>query len=210
VTSDDADTEDLVARASRGDALARQELLARHRDRLCKMVAVRLDRRLAARIDPSDVVQEAIFDASQRLSEYLVERPLPFYAWLRRLAWKRLVKLHQMHLGAQRRSVTREEPQMPMLPDESAMDLAARLMSPGANPSHRLLRAELRDRVHGALMHLPELDREVLVLRFLEQLPTREMAAILGITEGAVKTRQTRALDRLGRLLNDDPRENEP
>jgi RNA polymerase sigma-70 factor (ECF subfamily) len=42
------------------------------------MVAVRFDRRLAARIDPSDVVQESRLDAVQRLPDYLRERPLPF------------------------------------------------------------------------------------------------------------------------------------
>jgi RNA polymerase sigma-70 factor (ECF subfamily) len=209
MNADDAGTDELVARAGRGDAAARQELLERYRDRLHKMVAVRLDRRVAARIDPSDVVQEAIFDASQMLSGYLAERPLPFYPWLRRLAWKRLVKVHHRHLGAQRRSATREEQRLPALPDESALELAGRLMASGTSPSHRLLRAELRDRVRAALLQLSEHDREVLVLRFLEQLSTREMAAVLGISEGAVKTRQTRALDRLGRLLGQDPREHQ-
>jgi RNA polymerase sigma-70 factor (ECF subfamily) len=206
---DDA-ADELVARAGGGDAAARQELLEHYRERLRKMVDLRLDRRLAARIDPSDVVQEAIFDASQMLSEYLEERPVPFYPWLRRLAWKRLVKVHQRHLSAKRRSASREEQRMPVLADGSAQELAARLMASGTSPSKRVLREELRDRVQAALMQLPEHHREVLVLRFLEQLSTAEMAADLGITEGAVKTRQTRALDHLGRLLGQDPRENSP
>jgi RNA polymerase sigma-70 factor (ECF subfamily) len=135
---------------------------------------------------------------------------LPFYPWLRRLAWKRLVKLQQRHLGAQRRSVIREEQQIPLLPEESALALAGRLVAPGSSPSNHLLREELRDRVQAALTRLPEHYREVLVLRFLEELSTSEMAAVLGITVAAVKTRQTRALDRLGRLLGRDPRESEP
>jgi RNA polymerase sigma-70 factor (ECF subfamily) len=136
-----------------------------------------------------------------------VERPLPFYPWLRRLAWKRLVKLYQRHVAAQRRSVSREEIQLLPLADESALELAERLVAPGTSPSNRLLREELRNRVQVALSQLAEHDREVLVLRFLEQLSTTEMAAVLGITEGAVKTRQTRALERLSRLLGGDPRE---
>jgi RNA polymerase sigma-70 factor (ECF subfamily) len=207
---EETETEELVARAGRGDTAAREELLERYRDRLRQMVAVRLDRRLAARIDPSDVVQEAIVDASQRLSAYLAERPLPFYPWLRRLAWKRLVKLHHRHLAVQRRCASREERRLAFLPDESALELAGRLVASGTSPSHHLVREELRGRVQTALKQLAEPDREVLVLRFLEQLSTREMAAVLGITEGAVKTRQTRALNRLGRLLGGDPREEEP
>jgi RNA polymerase sigma-70 factor, ECF subfamily len=207
---DDAVSEELLNRASRGDTHAEQELLGRHGERLRKMVAARLDRRLAARIDPSDVVQEALLDASRLLPEYLRERPLPFYPWLRRLAWKRLVKLQQRHLRAQKRSVSREEQQMVMLPEESALELAGRLVAPGTSPSNHLVREELRSRVQAALTRLPEPYREVLVLRFLEELSTNEMAAVLGITVAAAKTRQTRALDRLGRLLGRDPRENQP
>src|SRR5205807_8369026 len=95
--------------ARRGDAPARQELLVRHRARLRQMIAVRMDRRLGARLDPSDVVQEVFADAWQKLSDYLQKRPLPFYPWLRQLAWERLVKLHQRHIQAQRRSTTREQ-----------------------------------------------------------------------------------------------------
>src|SRR3954447_22328750 len=170
----DADTDELLARAGQGDGDARQQLLGRHRDRLCRMVAVRLDRRLAARIAPSDVVQEALMEASQKLSEYLRQRPLPFYPWLRHLAWEHLVKLHQRHLAARKRSVTREQQAIPGLPDESAVDLAERLVGSGIRPSHHLLREELRGRVRAALARLPEGDREVLVLRYLEQLPMGE------------------------------------
>jgi RNA polymerase sigma-70 factor (ECF subfamily) len=69
-----------------------------------------LDRRLAARIDPSDVVQEALADADRELAEYLGSRSMPFYAWLRRFAWDRLVEVHRRHVSAGRRSVDREQP----------------------------------------------------------------------------------------------------
>src|SRR6266851_601809 len=94
MTPQDPGTDDLIESARRGDDLARQQLLARHRDRLRRMVALRLDRRLAARVDPSDVVQEALAAATGKLSDYMRDRPLPFYPWLRRLTWEPLVKLH--------------------------------------------------------------------------------------------------------------------
>src|SRR5689334_9707326 len=90
----DDDTELLLRRAGTGDRLARDRLLDRHRDRLRQVIAYRLDRRLAARVDPSDVVQEALADAARRLPAYLRERPLPFYPWLRQLALERLIELH--------------------------------------------------------------------------------------------------------------------
>ncbi len=57
------------------------------------------------------------------------------------------------------------------------------------------------DRVRQALDRLSARDREVLVMRYLEQLPTREIAAALEITEGAVKVRHLRALERIRGLL---------
>ena len=105
MAADDAETEALIERIRHGDTAAGQLLLVRHQQRLRQMIAVRLDRRLAARLDPSDVVQEVLVEATQKLAEYLQQRPLPFYPWLRQLAWERLVKLHQRHLHAQKRSL---------------------------------------------------------------------------------------------------------
>ena len=203
------DTEELLRRCAAGDEGARQELLGRHRPRLLQMVAVRLDRRLAARLDPSDVVQEVLLEAHQKMDDYLRQRPLPFYPWLRRLALERVIKLHQRHLRTAKRSVRREEPGVLNLPEDSALELAARLLDVQSGPSARLVREELRARVRSALDRLSETDREVLVLRHLEELPHREIAAVLGITEAAVKTRHVRALERLGELLGQEVEEDE-
>ena len=199
------DTEELLNRAGTGDRTARQELLARHRGRLRQMVALRIDRRMAARVDPSDVVQEALADAAQSLSDYLRDRPLPFYPWLRQFVWERLLQLHRRHLQAKRRSVNREQLRIFDVADESEAVLAERLVNSGLSPSARLLAAELRERVRAALEALEPNDREVLVLRYLEQLTTKEIAAVLGITEAAVKTRHRRALERLRRRLDERP-----
>jgi RNA polymerase sigma-70 factor (ECF subfamily) len=200
----DVDSDELLQRAGRGEDAARQRLLAVHRDRLRRMVAVRMDRRLAARLDPSDVVQEVLADAGQRLDEYLRDRPTAFYPWLRGFAWQRLVDLHRHHIQAQRRTVAREEPWDAGLPDESAAALADRLAGSGTSPSRRLIREEQRQRVREALARLAPRDREVLVLRHLEGLSTAEVAAVLGVSPGAVMTRHTRALVRLRGLLADD------
>jgi RNA polymerase sigma-70 factor (ECF subfamily) len=189
------DTEQLLDAVRRGDAPARGRLLERHRPKLRRMVGIRLDRRLAARVDPSDVVQESLIEAAARLDEYVRDRPLPFYPWLRRIATDRLADTYRTHMHAGRRSVEREEPHG--LPGESLVALAERLLSPTGGPSARLRRQERRDRVRAALEALPDRDRDVLVLRYLEDLSTADAAAILGIGEGAVKMRLLRALQRL-------------
>jgi RNA polymerase sigma-70 factor (ECF subfamily) len=204
------DTDQLLQRARGGDASARDGLLARHRPRLRRMVRLHLDPRLGARVDPSDVVQETLAEAARRLDDYLRRPPLPFYPWLRQIALDRLVDLRRRHLRARKRSVAREEPGVLSLPDESAAELAARLIDLGSSPSRHLLREELRERVRAALGRLPAADREVLVLRHLEQMPAREVAAVLGVGEGAVRMRLVRALGRLRDLLDQDLGEEAP
>ncbi len=134
----DPDTDELLREASGGDHAAMEQLLARHRDRLRRMVRLRIDARVAARVDPSDVVQEAISDAWRKLPGYLRHRPVPFYPWLRQLAWERLIDLHRRHIHAQIRTVKREEGRAMALPDESAAELANRLVTSGTSPSQQL------------------------------------------------------------------------
>ena len=76
-------TDLLITEAAAGNVVAREQLLAVHRDRLRRMVDVRMDRRLAARLDASDVVQESLAEATRQLDGYLRRRELPFYPWLR-------------------------------------------------------------------------------------------------------------------------------
>jgi RNA polymerase sigma-70 factor (ECF subfamily) len=197
-----SDPSALFLAVTHGDREARQKLLLCHRERLRRMVAVRIDHRLASRIDPSDVVQEALIDADRLLDDYVRERPIPFYPWLRQFAWQKLRHLHRHHVDAHRRSVDREESWEMPLPDHSALDLARRLLAAGTSPSRRLIRDEMRARVRSALERLDPRDREVLVLRYLEGLTTDEIAAVLGLRSGAVKMRHLRALDRLRGLLD--------
>jgi RNA polymerase sigma-70 factor, ECF subfamily len=199
------DTDELLRTASLGDEEARMQLLDRYRDRLRRMVAVRMDRRLASRVDPSDVVQEALAEAARDLSGYLRDRPLPFYPWLRGVAWKRLVQLYRHHVVARRRSVDREQPGEPSLADASAHLLAAQVLAAdGSSPSRTLIREELLDQVHAALARLDPGDRDLLVMRHLEGMTAAEVGAILGIGEGAVRVRLVRALKRLRGLLDFD------
>jgi RNA polymerase sigma-70 factor (ECF subfamily) len=209
MTQAEPDTEQLLERVAQGDRVAEGQLFQRHRQRLRHMIDLRLDRRLQARIDPSDVLQETLAEAARKLPDYIRCRPLPFYPWLRGLAWERLVQLHRRHVRAGKRSVNREQPNLP-LPDESAVALVDRLVSRGSSPSARLQHSEHRHRVQAILAQLADRDREILVLRYLEHLSTREIAVVLGLTAAGVKTRQLRALQRLRDLLGDDPAEEMP
>src|SRR5215472_15845117 len=105
---EEGETTRLIEQAARGNQQALGELLGRHRERLRRMVALRLDRRLQGRVDPSDVIQEACLDAARRLPEYHKSPTMPFFLWLRFLTGQRLQDEHRKHLGAAVRDVGRE------------------------------------------------------------------------------------------------------
>ncbi len=191
------DTDLLVQQAASGDPEAADTLLKKHRQRLRNMVAVRMDPRLAARVDPSDVVQEALVIAHAKLAGYLQQRPIAFYPWLRQIAWQQLVGAHRKHLLAKQRDVRREKVWDPTLSNESAMLLANRLKTSISSPSQQMMRREMQRHVRDAMARLSEMDREILILRHVEDLTVKEVAAVLGIAEGTVKSRHFRALERL-------------
>jgi RNA polymerase sigma-70 factor (ECF subfamily) len=197
------DTDQLLESAAAGDSAAAHELLAHCRPRLRRMVAMRLDPSIRARVDPSDVVQEALAEAYQKLPAYLKKRPVSFYPWLRQIAWQRLVKLHRAHIAASRRSVRREDVVPLPISNQSAAQLADRFVTSETGPAQRAVRSELRERVRAALNGLSETDRELLIMRYLEHLTLKEIAETLQITVAAAKMRHARALERLERELNE-------
>lgn len=207
--TDPVSTENLLRLAADGDRSALDDLLAVHRERLRKVVAVRLDRRLLSRVDASDVVQDSLLEASRRLPEYLSRPAVPFFVWLRELARQRVIQLYRHHVRARCRSIEQERAGGLPLSEESVMLLADQLAYSGTSPSGRMRREETRAQARAALARLASSDREVLVLRHLEQLSTREIAAILEISEPAVRHRQRKAMQRLTKLLRDDGAEAE-
>lgn len=204
MTLSNAETGRLVRRAIDGDTAATEELLVRYRPQLKRMVAIRLNPMLRARFDPSDVVQSVLAEAAQKMTVALKNEPERFYPWLRQLAWDRLARIYRDHVRMQKRSVGREEPHwQAQVADESMLQLADQLAARQLGPHSHAVRNETRARVRTALTQLPPNDREVLVLRFLEGLDITDTAAALSISESAVKSRQFRAIRRLGQLLDD-------
>src|SRR5215469_10343231 len=130
-----SETNRLLGRAAGADPEGWGQLLARHRPRLRRMVALRLDRRLQGRIDASDVIQEAYLEAWSRLTEYVREPKTPFFLWLRFLAGQKLVTLHRHHLGVEMRSASLEVALYPgTMPEASSAALAAQLLGHDTRP----------------------------------------------------------------------------
>ncbi|MFI5457057.1 MAG: sigma-70 family RNA polymerase sigma factor [Isosphaerales bacterium] len=206
MTGNSADTARLLEQARAGDKAALNELFARHRARLRRMVELRLDGRLLARIDASDVVQEAYLEAVTRLDEYLREPNYPLFLWLRLIVGERLLKLHRHHLGTQMRDAGLEVSiYRGALPAASSSALAAQLLGKHTSPTQAAVRAERMMRVQEALNTLEPIDREVLSLRHFEEMSLAETALSLGIEEPAAAKRYIRALKRLKATLANMP-----
>lgn len=193
--------EELCARAGAGDAAAREELLARHRTRLSRMVDLRLDARLRGRVDVSDVVQDALVEAAERLPKYLGERPMPFFLWLRFLTSQRLAGLARQNMGVQARDVRREV-ELAGGTQVTGAVMAGELLARHTSPSQAAGRAEVRERVAAALEQMEPLDREILALRHFEELSNEEAARELGIEPSAASKRFLRALGRMKQILD--------
>jgi RNA polymerase sigma-70 factor, ECF subfamily len=201
-----SDTGRLIELARAGDASALNELFARHRERLRRMVQMRLDWRLQGRIDASDVIQDAYLEASRRMKDYLRESGMPLFLWLRFLVGERLMILHRHHLGAKMRDARREVSlYRDALPEASSAALAAKLLGQHTSPSEVAVRAERLLRLQEAVNRLDPLDREVLSLRHFEHLSRAETAQVLGIEEDTAAKRYIRALKRLKDMLADMP-----
>ena len=194
------DTDALLTRIEHGEADAMAPLLARYRSRLKRLVSLRMDQRMAGRVDPSDIVQETLVKAAERLPAYASRRPLPFYPWLRQLAIERLVEAHRLHIQSQRRSVLRERELAFGLSETGRTSLAECLATLSRSPSANLRRQEMMEQAQAIVERLPHRDRDVLVLRYLEQLSTRDAAAVLGISENTFAQRHVRALQRVRQL----------
>jgi RNA polymerase sigma-70 factor (ECF subfamily) len=202
--SDDATG--VIDELRRGDRGALARLFDGHRNRLRRMVELRIDPRLRARLDASDVVQEAYLDVSRDLDAYLADPRLPPLLWLRLHVGRRLMILHRQHLGTQMRDAALEISLFrEALPEASSQALASMLLGRLTSPSEAAVRAERLLRVQEALNSLDPIDREVLALRHFEQLGRAETAQVLGITQEAGAKRYFRALKRLKDVLGTMP-----
>ncbi|MGE3313689.1 MAG: sigma-70 family RNA polymerase sigma factor [Planctomycetaceae bacterium] len=198
---DSLTTNELLHEAGAGNARAVDRLLDRHRQALLQLVRYRLDRKIATRIDASDVVQDVLLEASRRLADYIKSPEIPFHLWLRGLARDRMIDVHRRHRLAERRSVDREQHQASTSNNRSGFDLMGALGDPGITPAAAAIRRELAVRFRDAIDQLDELDREIVLMRHVEMLTNSEAAQALGLSAPAAGMRYLRALRRLRDLL---------
>jgi RNA polymerase sigma-70 factor (ECF subfamily) len=193
---------ELLNRLASGDRDALADLFALHRDRLRRMVEFRLHPRLNRRIDPDDVLQDAYLDAVQRIDSYRQQEDPSCHLWLRLIVGQTLTDLHRRHIGAKMRSANQEVPLSRLAgPTMSSGAMSYHLSGGLTSPSGAAARNEASDLLRAALDEMDEIDREVLILRHLEELSNSEVARILDLQPSAASNRYVRALTRLKGFL---------
>lgn len=188
-----------AARAGEREPIER--VLGAYRERLRRAVAFRLHPALRARADASDVVQESLCEAVDRLPEFLAAPRTSFYLWVRFLTVQKLQQFHRRHLDVAARDARRDVALFDVVEGASSIHIAEALAADSTSPSGIMAREEATAQLRNTLDALSPLDREVLMLRHFEELSNNEIATILQIEPAAASRRYMRALDRLSAAL---------
>ena len=206
MSSEEVEYDPLIQRALAGEEAALAELFDAHRARLERMVNLRMDYRLRARVDASDVLQEAYLDLAQRLPEYAKQAKYPFFLWLRLVTEQRLAQVHRKHLNAAMRNADLEVSLNHQATGQaSTFFLASRLIGTFTSASQHAIRSEMQVKLQEVLNSMDPNDREILALRHFEELSNEETAQVLEIGTSAASKRYIRALRRLKGALEKIP-----
>ena len=198
--------DDLLPRLDGGDERALAELFARHRERLRRMIRLRLDRRLQGRIDSSDILQDTYLEVARRAPEYLARPTMSPFLWLRFLTGQTLQALHRHHLKVHMRDAAQEVSlRQRATPQANSASLAEMLLGRLTSPTRAARRAEMQLRLQEIINGMDPVDREILALRHFEELSNGEVAQVLGLSKTAASNRYIRALERLKELLRGMP-----
>jgi RNA polymerase sigma-70 factor (ECF subfamily) len=193
------DRSQLLARAKQGHAECLGTLLDQYRNYLNLVARDQIDLHLAARVNPSDMVQETFLQACRHFPDFRGSTEHELLAWLRRILARNIVAAFHHNRGAQKRDVRRNVSleQIVGRADQSVSRLQSVLASPGSSPSATAHREELALTVADRLSELPADYREVIVLRNLQGHSFNEVASRMNRTPAAVRKLWTRAIGKL-------------
>ena len=207
---DQRERAELVNRAAAGDADALQRLIVYYHAGLRGVVAGEIDKNLRRHVDPDDVLQQAYISAFKALDQNPErQRPAPtvpqfndpaqFYKWLERIALNQLRDIVR-GLRRQKRDIAREA--CPVADRSvSYLDIAARVAASASTPSRKVSKDEAVAAVMTCLARLRDEQREVVRLRFLENVAVAEIAARLNKSDTAIYTLCHRGLKSLRELM---------
>jgi len=192
----------LIARVKSHDVAALGEFIVLRRPQLLVYIERRLGAALRTKLEPEDILQEVSVEAVRSLEQMNLAERDPF-GWLCQIADRRIVDAHRRLFGAQKRAAGREVPLGPAGGDSQRLGVIDMLVASMTSASQAFSRNQREIRFYEALATLPEEHREALRLRYLEGLPSKDVAQRLGKTDGAVRVMLTRSLHKLQQVLGE-------
>jgi RNA polymerase sigma-70 factor (ECF subfamily) len=201
---DRPDPESLLARVLDGHEGELGALLEVYRNYLTLLVRLQVGRRLRAKLDVEDLVQETFLEAHRSLERFRGGSTREFLAWLRQITAAVLSNQVRRYYGTKRRDVRLERSLAEDI-ERSSQALDGALVSHDPSPSQHAASREQAVQLADALGTLPANYREVIILRQLEDLPFPEVAERMGRSVDSVKNLWVRGLARLRRGMEETP-----
>lgn len=193
-------------------AVRRQQLAAfmeERRPQLLAYIERRLGDALRAKVEPQDIFQEMAMQALGTGEVPNVPEEA-WFSWLCQAAERRIIDAHRRYFGAQKRAAGRELSIDAPSGDTSNRGLVECLAASFTTASQALSRAEREMRLQAAIESLPSDARDALRLRYVDNLPTKEIAVRMGKTDGAIRVLLSRTVNKLQELLQGTEEEEQP
>jgi len=203
-SSSSTNAEVLLSQALAGSGECFGRLLHVYRNYLKLLVVSQLERKLASRISPSDIVQETFLEANRDFPSFRGSTSAEFGAWLRRILVNNLHRVVEQHVFTEKRDIRREVSLDALASnlEQSTARLDSILPDPGSSPSGIVQRQELEIELADQLAELPADYRDVIVLRHIESLPFEKVAKRMGRSPGAARMLWLRAIEMLRERMN--------
>jgi RNA polymerase sigma-70 factor (ECF subfamily) len=201
---DPAEFADRLADARAGSCEALGRLWLECRNYLLLVANKNLDPALAAKMNPSDLVQETFLDAQRDFAQFGGTREDELRAWLCRILTNNIANATRQFRGTSMRDVDRE---IPLAADSDAARPAQDLLSDTPTPSQKAVAREEETALQQALARLPDHYRQVLRLRYDDDMTFAAIGAVMGCSEEAARKLWARALDSVAKemLPHDEP-----
>ncbi len=192
--------DNLVERIKAHDEEALVAFVESHRPQLLAFLEKNISATLRRKVEPADLLQETVLSALPALKDLELGDRDPF-SWLCQLAERRIIDAHRKLVAAQKRTADREVGIFTPTGDGENQGLVGLLVSSMTSPSKAFSRDQREFHLLEALDSLPDEAKRALRMRYVENLPSKEIAARLGKTDGATRVLLTRSLARLQEIL---------
>ncbi len=196
------ENEALIERIRQGDENAMAEFIQKTRPQLAAFISRKLGATLQRKVEPDDIIQEVSQAACKSLSDMELGDRDPF-SWLCQIAERRIMDAGR-HFNAQKRDANRETPASAAGGD-SGGDIFDFIRASFTTPSQAFSRNAREEKLAQALAELSPTQQEVLRLRYVENLPSKEIAEKVGKSDASVRVMLTRSLKKLEQILGEEP-----